>query len=94
MLLVSVFAYADAPALPAGLEQDIAKPDLPMGLGSDEPSLPSGLDMDGAEPDLPLSLERGVLNLSEGLNGGVIDELLTSRIIVHFWKQVVFWTFG
>jgi len=80
MLLVSVVAYADEPALPAGLEQDVSEPDLPTGLGSDEPLLPSGLGMDGAEPDFPLGLEKSELDLSEGLDGNVMDESDTARI--------------
>ena len=80
MLLVSIGVYADEPALPAGLDQDVYEPNLPIGLESDKPSRPSGLGINNAEPDLPLGLEKNEPSLPEGLNVSILDELDADRI--------------
>ena len=52
MLLLSISAYGEEPA-------------LPMGLGGEEPSLPSGLGLGDAEPDLPPGLDGGAMDALE-----------------------------
>jgi hypothetical protein len=62
-LLICAGAFADEPALPAGLGKD--EPTLPAGFEAIEPSLPVGLN--SQEPELPAGLEDDEPALPAGI---------------------------
>ena len=84
VLVAMTGAWAEEPALPAGLGEE--EPALPAGLGGDEPSLPAGLGSE--EPALPAGL--GDETTTESAAEDSTRPGLRDRLALHgFWETRV-----